>query len=95
LRGRRDEPFAVRESFALSPDLIVERAAAVILFGVPAYGVFVNEWIYRYRQVKATTTIAKADKFGLELEQPPKPQHGLSHSLYVVAYVQAPQDQMF
>jgi len=41
LRGWRDEPFAVRESFASSPELIVERAAAV-LFGVPAYGVFVN-----------------------------------------------------
>ena len=41
LRGWRDEPFAVRESFHSSPKLIVERAAAV-LFGVPAYGVFVN-----------------------------------------------------
>uniref|UniRef100_A0A7S4RAB1 Nudix hydrolase domain-containing protein n=1 Tax=Ditylum brightwellii TaxID=49249 RepID=A0A7S4RAB1_9STRA len=41
LRGWRNEPFAVRESFHSSPELIVERAAAV-LFGVPAYGVFVN-----------------------------------------------------
>lgn len=41
LRGWRDEPFAVRKSFASATELIVERAAAV-LFGVPAYGVFVN-----------------------------------------------------
>jgi len=41
LRGWRDEPFSVRESFHFPPKLIVERAAAV-LFGVPAYGVFVN-----------------------------------------------------
>ncbi len=41
LRGWRDEDFAVRESFHAPPKLIVERAAAV-LFGVPAYGVFVN-----------------------------------------------------
>lgn len=41
LTGWRDEPFAVRETFHSPPELIVERAAAV-LFGVPAYGVFVN-----------------------------------------------------
>ena len=41
LRGWRDEAFSVRESFHAPPKLIVERAAAV-LFGVPAYGVFVN-----------------------------------------------------
>ena len=41
LRGWRDEPFAVRETFHSEPELIVERAAAV-LFGAPAYGVFVN-----------------------------------------------------
>ncbi len=41
LRGWRNEEFAVRESFHATPKLIVERAAAV-LFGVPAYGVFVN-----------------------------------------------------
>ena len=41
LQGWRDEPFAVRESFHATPALIMERAAAV-LFGVPAYGVFLN-----------------------------------------------------
>ena len=41
LGGWRDEAFSVRESFHSPPLLIVERAAAV-LFGVPAYGVFVN-----------------------------------------------------
>jgi 8-oxo-dGTP pyrophosphatase MutT (NUDIX family) len=41
LRGWRNEPFAVRESFHSNPVLIVERAAAV-LFGTPAYGVFLN-----------------------------------------------------
>jgi len=41
LRGWRNEPFAVRESLQSPPELIVERAAAV-LFGVPAYGVFLN-----------------------------------------------------
>ncbi len=41
LRGWRDETFSVRESFHADPLLYVERAAAV-LFGVPAYGVFVN-----------------------------------------------------
>ncbi len=41
LRGWRDETFSVRESFHSPPRLYVERAAAV-LFGVPAYGVFVN-----------------------------------------------------
>jgi 8-oxo-dGTP pyrophosphatase MutT (NUDIX family) len=41
LGGWRNEAFSVRESFHSPPFLIVERAAAV-LFGVPAYGVFVN-----------------------------------------------------
>jgi 8-oxo-dGTP pyrophosphatase MutT (NUDIX family) len=41
LNGWRDESFAVRESFHAKPSLILERAAAV-LFGVPAYGVFLN-----------------------------------------------------
>eukprot|EP00533_Pseudo-nitzschia_delicatissima_P013549 CAMPEP_0197268278 /NCGR_PEP_ID=MMETSP1432-20130617/4081_1 /TAXON_ID=44447 /ORGANISM="Pseudo-nitzschia delicatissima, Strain UNC1205" /LENGTH=354 /DNA_ID=CAMNT_0042733317 /DNA_START=103 /DNA_END=1167 /DNA_ORIENTATION=+ len=41
LRGWRDETFSVRKSFHADPLLYVERAAAV-LFGVPAYGVFVN-----------------------------------------------------
>mgnify|MGYP000662502482 CR=1 FL=1 len=53
LRGWRDEAFAVRESFASSPDLIVKRAAAVILFGAPAYGIFVNEWTYSRIHAKA------------------------------------------
>ena len=41
LAGWRDEAFAVRSSFHAPPMLHVERAAAG-LFGVPAYGVFVN-----------------------------------------------------
>eukprot|EP00592_Proboscia_alata_P004529 CAMPEP_0194369272 /NCGR_PEP_ID=MMETSP0174-20130528/17553_1 /TAXON_ID=216777 /ORGANISM="Proboscia alata, Strain PI-D3" /LENGTH=384 /DNA_ID=CAMNT_0039146111 /DNA_START=68 /DNA_END=1222 /DNA_ORIENTATION=- len=41
LRGWRDELFAVREGFHTPPQLLIERAAAV-LFGVSAYGVFLN-----------------------------------------------------
>ena len=41
LQGWRDERFAVRASFHAPPALFIERAAAV-LFGVPAYGVFLN-----------------------------------------------------
>jgi 8-oxo-dGTP pyrophosphatase MutT (NUDIX family) len=43
LNGWRDEAFAVRESFHAKPSLILERAASV-LFGVPAYGVFLNAY---------------------------------------------------
>ena len=41
LQGWRDELFSVRSSFHSKPKLIIERACAP-LFGVPAYGVFVN-----------------------------------------------------
>mmetsp|Transcript_23213 Transcript_23213/g.38435 ORF Transcript_23213/g.38435 Transcript_23213/m.38435 type:complete len:379 (-) Transcript_23213:311-1447(-) len=41
LAGWRDEPFAVRQDFYSPPELIIERAAGV-LFGAPAYGVFLN-----------------------------------------------------
>lgn len=37
----RNEPFAVRQDFYSPPKLIMERAAGV-LFGAPAYGVFLN-----------------------------------------------------
>jgi 8-oxo-dGTP pyrophosphatase MutT (NUDIX family) len=41
LGGWRNEPFAVRQDFHSPPELIMERAAGV-LFGAPAYGVFLN-----------------------------------------------------
>lgn len=41
LSGWRNEPFAVRQDFYAPPELIMERAAGV-LFGAPAYGVFLN-----------------------------------------------------
>lgn len=41
LQGWRNEPFAVRRDFYSPPELIIERAAGV-LFGAPAYGVFLN-----------------------------------------------------
>ena len=62
LQGWRDELFAVRESFHASPALFIERAAAV-LFGVPAYGVFLNGYTVETNRgldnERATTGIAR------------------------------------
>lgn len=66
LQGWRDERFAVRESFHAPPALFVERAAAV-LFGVPAYGVFLNGYtVETYRGLDedddegyATTSVSR------------------------------------
>ncbi len=44
LRGWRDEPFAIRPSFAAPARAVVERAAAPLL-GAPAYGVFCTAYV--------------------------------------------------
>jgi Domain of unknown function (DUF4743) len=73
LQGWRDERFAVRATFHAPPALFVERAAAV-LFGVPAYGVFLNGYTVEQESCGQPVFLIFPHMSGLDVGPLPRPR---------------------